>query len=240
MLKLNHLTGFGSGAGGDVAIVGTSYSFDGDSDNLTVPDHADWFFSGDFTIDFWMYVNSWTSNDALYGHNSGGSNPKHAMWLVTGNDIRWLVRTADLASDITSSSSFSTGGWHHVAAERNGNVFTLYLDGVDVGNVTDAGTYEDQTSSFFIGYDNQNGYLNGKIVEFRVSDTARYGSTGFTPATERLTSDANTLLLIRSNEALDSGTSGSGATFTDSGNTGHTVTEIGTAIRTLDNPKFAD
>jgi|ETN02SMinimDraft_2_1059926.scaffolds.fasta_scaffold14543_2 hypothetical protein len=209
------------------------YSFDGTGDYLTVPDHADWFFSGDFTIDFWMYVNSWTSNDALYGHNSGGSNPKHAMWLVTGNDIRWLVRTADLASDITSSSSFSTGGWHHVAAERNGNVFTLYLDGVDVGNATDAGTYEDQTSSFYIGYDNQNGDLNGKIAEFRISDTARYTS-GFTPATERHTSDANTLLLIHGDEYFTgnwaSGITGSGATFTDSGNTGHTVTEVGNAF----------
>ncbi len=41
--------------------------------------------------------------------------------------------------------------------------------------------------------------------------------------------DASTVLLIHCGETKP-GTSGSGATFTDSGNTGHTMTENGNAV----------
>ena len=68
--------------------------------------------------------------------------------------------------------------------------------------------------------------------EIRISNSVRYPSgTTFVPSTTQFTSDANTLLLIHGGEAIASGTTGSGATFVDSGNTGHTVTENGNAIR---------
>jgi len=88
---------------------------------------------------------------------------------------------------------------------------------------------------FAIGRTRGSADMEGYIDEIRISDVARYPSgTPFTPSSTQFTSDANTLLLIHGGEAK-SGTTGSGATFTDSRNKGHTVTEVGNAIESTGN-----
>ena len=86
-------------------------------------------------------------------------------------------------------------------------------------------------------HDGGAGHVNGNMDEIRVSNVARY-TTNFTPSTRQFNSDANTLLLIHCGEDIVTGTTGSGATFTDSGNTGHTVTENGNAIEDTTTYKF--
>ena len=121
---------------------------------------------------------------------------------------------------------------------NSSNRFDFWEDGVSVANTTDASTIADITGNMYIGYDEDSSqYFNGYIDEYRISDTARY-TTGFAPSTTQFSSDANTLLLIHGGEAIASGTTGSGATFVDSGNTGHTVTENGDAIRDISIYKF--
>ena len=62
-------------------------------------------------------------------------------------------------------------------------------------------------------------------------------TSNFTPAINAYGSDANTHLLIHCGETK-TGTTGSGATFTDSGATGHVLTENGNAIEDTTNYKF--
>jgi hypothetical protein len=106
------------------------------------------------------------------------------------------------------------------------------LDGVSEDTVDVTGfTVRDNAAAFAVGAWGEftSNRWNGEIAEVRISNTARWTS-GFTVPTTRHTSDSNTKLLIHGDEDF-AGVTGSGATFTDSGNTGHTVTENGNAVQ---------
>ena len=243
MLKLNHLTGFGSGV---AAAAGDSYVFDGTGDYLSVPDHADWDFpQGDFTIDFWMYTSDDVGEHKVYSQYADVDGPANNYNLTWENTGDWVWRIEDNSTQQVRVSStagtITLNEWFHFALVRNGDAYLMFLNGVDV---TSGGTPDDYDAvglagTVYIGQEgNSSNYHEGYLDEFRISNTARWTS-GFTPPTAQYTSDANTVLLIHCGEAIASGTTGSGATFVDSGNTGHTVTENGDAIRAAEFGKFS-
>ena len=208
MLKLNHLTGFGSGAGAAAGGDVTSCVFDGTGDYLQVPDHADWVFgaSSGFTIECWVYMPVVSGAIALYEQSNGSGTDAFAFYFESASRIR--VRHKVAGSDtvvLQPSHGMSANTWHHIALTRNAsNQFDIWVDGSSVGNDTDATSIPDFSSDVTIGTDGNTGYagadFKGYIDDFRISDTARY-TTSFTPSTTQFTSDANTVLLIHSGEA---------------------------------------
>jgi len=203
---------------------GVGYFFDGTGDYLSIPDHADFFFStADFTIDFWFYPQ--TIDESI-------------IWQQGYDQIKYGDATPTLkinlgGASVTSGTLLRPNIWYHVMVTRNSTTINVYLNGVNDGSVAD-GTQVNNSTIVAIGA-NTAGNLpfEGYIDEFRISTVERE-SSGFTPPTAQYTSDANTVLLIHGGETK-SGTTGSGATFTDSGNTGHTVTEVGNAIESTGN-----
>ena len=216
------------------------YSFDGTNDFLTVPAHSDFNYgTNDFTVEAWIKTTD-TGNLYLFYNGMATSTGSGLMGLAINNstanklNLRVYPTTSGIDESVTSTTSVNDGVWHHVAMVRDGNTMRLFVDGTEEGtpNVIN-GSLGDAVAAQQIGTLDSLGFdYTGLIDEFRVSDTARWTSD-FTPPTERYTSDSNTLLLIHGDESK-TGTTGSGATFTDSGNTGHTVSENGNAI--ADNP----
>ena len=210
------------------------YDFDGSGDYLTVPDSSNWRLgggTGDFTIDFWINFNVNTGNQRFLAQSVDGDN----QWRFgTGGSgasdgVQFFVADGAVTQHLLQYAwSFSTGVWYHVALVRESNVFDIYIDGTSVANTTDTSGIPDLAKELSIGEALATNYLNAKMGEIRISNTARW-SSNFTPETERYTSDSNTKLLIHGDETK-TGTTGSGATFTDSGGTGHTVTENGNAV----------
>jgi hypothetical protein len=217
---------------------GVGYFLDGTGDYLSIPDHADWNFGdGDLTIELWIYlfdVRPVASGVAFFDqHDDGGNrltfglNNNNTLAFYAQYSSSWIVNTSQ-------THGLRNNTWHHIAVVKDGNDWEFFQDGVSLGSATDAGTLPDLAANPTIGFWEAAGtYVKGYIDEYRISDVARY-TTGFTPSTTQFTSDANTLLLIHGGEAK-TGTTGSGATFTDSGNTGHTVTENGNAIESTGN-----
>ena len=236
-LMLTHLTGFGGGVSG---ATGTSYAFDGNGDMLDCGDSADWNMgTGLFTIDFWARFNS-SGTQQFFGQYVDGNNFWRSEVQPNANLITFSI------DDPTNPVGFAPAGlsattevWYHFAYIRgwasNADSWAITQDGVIIGSpTTDADGFQDLASSFFIGNFRSAGasqFFSGNMDEFRVSKGVARWTANFTPSTVAYTSDGNTQLLIHCNETLASGTTGSGATFTDSGNTGHTVTENGNAIR---------
>ncbi|MDP6586876.1 MAG: LamG domain-containing protein, partial [Anaerolineales bacterium] len=216
------------------------YFMDGTGDYLSVPDHANWQLgggTGEFTIECWVYMDNTLSQQFIFQNFEDGANRTHIRYAGTGTGWQFLAFSSDSVDVLLAqgSGTISSNTWTHIALTRDSsNRFDFWEDGVSVANTTDASTIADITGNMYIGYDEDNSqYFNGYIDEYRISDTCRY-TTGFTPSTTQFTSDANTKLLIHCGETK-SGTTGSGATFTDSGNTGHTVTENGNAIESTGN-----
>ena len=205
MLKLNHLTGFGSGAAAAVPGDVTSYAGDDVKSYLSIPDHADWVFgSGSFTIEFWVYLNDASAQQGFVNSFTNSTN----LWTfnqgVYGTGLVFVQYESNVQTILIEQGAVTlvTGVWTHIALVRNGNDYNIYIDGTSVASGTDATAVADFSGGLFIGsvegalYNNLDGYMD----EIRVSDTARY-TTGFTPSSTQFTSDANTVLLIHGGEA---------------------------------------
>ena len=251
MLKLNHLTGFGSGAGAAAGGDVTSYVFDGTGDYLSIPDHADWAFEGsDWAIEAFIKLPSipLSAANAIVANRSG-SGARWQFSLDVDAGLRLYINDNTNTLDISQGdmSGWEQGVWYHVIASCSGNDFEVFRDGVSLASTTDATiTFPDTSNLLTIGVYNQaspGSPFDGYIDEVRISVGTDRGFTGGSPTvpTSQYSSDSNTKLLIHGGEAIASGTTGSGATFVDSGNTGHTVTENGNAQRETEQEfKFAD
>lgn len=157
---------------------------DGSGDYLSVPDSDDWNFgTGDFTIDAWVRPNSQDSDDRIYN-----------QYVDTNNRIQFGIDTASLQLYVRSGGStlislapsytFTANTWYHVAVVRSGNIFTMYVNGSDIGNTTAAITMPDIAAQIDIGtyFDRVDG-LDGYIDEFRISKGIARWTANFTPPT---------------------------------------------------------
>ena len=204
-----------------------SYKFLGTADSLLLPSSEDWNFGeGDWTIDFRYYTTATATNEALFRWHSVNMEIRR---MSSGN---WYLSHQQGGNPIgTWSPSILT--WYHIACVMSSNTWTVYVDGValsmsDNTSVPSIGN----TESVHIGQrTNQAFDFIGNLDEFRVSKGVARWTTNFDPPTAEYTADGSTELLIHSGEAIATGTTGSAATFVESGDNGHTVTEVSNAIR---------
>lgn len=170
------------------------------SDYLTIPTTSGYEYygnTGDWTVEFFA--------------RAGGSGWQNWMTIFDGAESiligyyknaawGWTVDINNLGSYLTggnSGNSDISGAWHHIAATRYGNVFTLWYDGTAAATYTNSYTLGSINGDVVIGKPGSgwSGGLSGFVDELRVSNTARYTSS-FTPTTGAFTTDANTRLLM--------------------------------------------
>jgi len=191
---------------------GASVIFDGSGDRL---DLATGTISGNFTIEFFIRWNNLSSNFQYPISNRGGGGSGR-LWLENRNtdDLRisWdngdnALKTHDLTNVI------STNTWYHYTIMVKGDTLYFFIDGVSklTGNADWNGAILNNNSSgnMYLGGATFGQNWNGHIDEFRLSDTDRYSTSGFTTPSTAFINDANTIALFH----MD-GTDGS-TTFTD-------------------------
>jgi hypothetical protein len=197
----------------------SSILFDGTGDEITVPDSTDWYFGGlnAFTIDFW--INTTTGARGLMSQNTSDPATNWDMYVATNGQIYF---TSVNGPSLLGTTAIHDGAWHHVAIAWSGTNWNLYIDGTSDASATDSSWGADVAATLRIGKAYASGSNNfiGNLDEIRISDIARY-TANFTPSTTTYTSDANTLLLIHSDDASQ--------IFTDSSSNTHTVTAVGDA-----------
>jgi hypothetical protein len=125
----------------------------------------------------WGNANCFTLLDR---HNSAPTKFGVAMYALGGNGIL-----------LESTTTVVNGTWYHLALEREGSVFGLFVDGILEDTYVNVGALGgDSTNIFHAGFaavsgnadDESNGYLN----DIRITKgIARYGNN-FTPPTESL------------------------------------------------------
>ncbi len=189
----------------------SSMAFDGTGDYLTIPDHNDFKFDGDYTIECWFYTGSSSGGCFFSKHQAGVANMGLFINRTTAGAIRWQDDKNSIYTEV--GSSLNNSAWHHLALVRSGSASSnlkLYIDGT-LASTQSGSTAQTQTSDVAIGYyiNNNDNYLDGYIDEYRISNIARY-TGNFTPSTSAFTEDANTILLIHSD------TTNGSTTFTDS------------------------
>ncbi len=165
------------------------------------------FGSNNFTIDFWIKWKTSTSNNQnlIDYWGSSGEYSLQMLYVYASNIIDVYVSwngTANTNTNFSFTPVLDT--WYHIALVRNSTNLYSFVDGIlkDTYSVsTNSFKTLDGTSNHMIFGNNINDSNNfdGYYDEIRISDTARWTSA-FTPPTSAYTSDANTVLLIHSNE----------------------------------------
>jgi hypothetical protein len=140
------------------------------------------FGSAPFTIECWAYLASASGTNGLLTEYVGSDG--FFFGTIFGPLAFWYINASSALVQFTSSTTPTTGVWHHYAADRvAGGTLRIYIDGV-VAASTSAPTFANSTQAVIIGNDatasrNWPGYID----EMRVTKgEAMYGGP-FTPPT---------------------------------------------------------
>lgn len=149
------------------------------SSYLTYPQSADFDPSGDFTAE--CFLRPTTSGGTLMGNWNGGS----LGWLFVFTTTQLRLHLANTANTITETAplSLSLSTWYHMAFDKSGTTYRLYLDGAMVGKGVFATPLGSSALGLFIGRTAHTsaGFITGQIDEIRITNgVARYNSdSGF-------------------------------------------------------------
>ncbi len=221
-------------AGGDSpSSTARSVALDG-SDHLTVGSSSDYTMgTGDFTVECWARSSN-TSNKGFFqiSSNSGGladSNYEETI-AAAYNGSQWVCYGNGTSNTIHTSSSetFVTDRWYHIAYVRSSGTSKLYVNGVEKISFSDTHNYDG--TDIAIGSYYQTGQrINGNISNFRVVKGTAIYTTPFTPPDTPLTSTTNTKLLCCNNASVTGSTVASG-----------TIATSGDPTASTDSPTFND
>jgi hypothetical protein len=157
-----------------------SLAFDGSGDDLRVVNAGvtTGFGTGNFTVEFWVYANTWSSFNNLVDFRKATD-----YFMIHYN--AGAIRFYNNGSNRITGSSLSTSTWYHIAVCRSGTSTKMFVDGTQVGSTyTDSTNYPVETV-ITIGARNDDigNPFNGYIDDLRITKGyARY-TANFTPPT---------------------------------------------------------
>ena len=204
--------------------------FDGTGDYLQATDASAFDLSNfDWCFECWAYIQGTGTQTLLSLTDTGASAGSNAVlsiqYVGSTSKITWSTGSSSGISNqtITSTNTFSTNQFLHVAAVRDGATITLYVNGANEGtyNVS-TGTFNAGRDFLYIGNRRGNSgltdYLTGYLSNVRVVINAPVYTAPFTPSTTPLTAITNTsLLTCQSNRFVDN--SANAFAITVNGNT---------------------
>ena len=199
--------------------------FDGNGDYFSIAASSDFLYTGDFTIEFWIYPLEFVDYDFIVG--TGGSGQQDQMNMHANGTIGYFD-----GSVYTFSPALNLNAWNHCAVTRSGTTIRFYANGVSGTSGTKSGNLGSSSNALRIGERSDGNYdLNAYLSNLRiVNGTAVYTGTSHTVPTAPLTAVTNTkLLTCQSNRFVDNSTSGHSITVSGtpkiSTNTPFTVTK---------------
>ena len=161
-----------------------SMEFDGTGDWLLMPNTPDQQLgTGNFTIEFWVYLATGDTGSARGLVAKGTSTTGFLVSLDSSQKVVFTYTT----STITSSGAITLDAWNHIAVVREGtgsNQTKIYIGGTNDGTGT-VSTDFNQTSVMYVGANRTGGDpMKGYIDDLRITKgVARY-TAAFTPPTK--------------------------------------------------------
>jgi len=163
-----------------------SMYFDGTGDYLTVPSTPNLSFTGNFTVEAWLYLTSYPSSaNAMYVCDfRNGSTSNFGFGVIGSAGVaKPYAFVGSGPVDATGATSLSLNTWYHIAMVRSGSTVTYYLNGVS--DATFSTSFSQGATGMTIGarYTGATEYVAGYIDDLRITKgVARYTTT-FTPPT---------------------------------------------------------
>jgi hypothetical protein len=175
---------FGSGA----------LSFDGSTGYATMPSSPNLTFgSGNFTIEAWIYPITTTGTIISKIPNQNTSAGPFFLAISSGVLSFYSASTGggsgwEVTNLGSGTAALSANTWYHIAVTRSGNLFSMWVNGINTASTTANFTlFDSSTVPVVIGSDNAGlNKFNGYIDDLRITKgVARY-TGNFTPPTAAL------------------------------------------------------
>lgn len=249
-LSGNNLTGTLTNGPTYSSINGGVIVFDGTNDYITMPSTGNLlsFGTGDFSISFWIYISS-TSSQTIFtnynAYNSGYVNYLFIGYLNSNAGIYILDSSGNTTSPTAVGCSITQNIWTQVIFTRTGTTYSCYKNGVFINSQSDSDVnYSGTGRPILLGGGLADfGYMNGKIANLSVYNRALGSSEvaqifdatkgQFTPS---LVTDSMILYLDAANPRSYGG---SGTTWYDiSGNNNHATLVNGVTYSTTNGGIF--
>jgi len=162
---------------------GSSIYLDGTGDYVVEPINLNYGYgTGDFTIEFWLYLNA-TSTQTIVSNLSSASSTNPHLYINT------TIRYYTAGADRITGASLSTGVWYHIALCRASGSTRLFVDGTQSGSTySDTNDYGSSApfgvgTYWSLGSPVTTSTLSGYIDDLRITKgIARY-TANFTPPT---------------------------------------------------------
>lgn len=154
-----------------------SLLLDGTGDYVTSPSSDDWRWGSlDWTIEFWVRFNVATGTQTFVSRYENTTNQRAFHFrLVSGNTLafQWF-QSGTGTGGATASGSWtpSTATWYFVGAKRSGNDVSVWVDGSQIGTVTNNDFIVNSNQPLTIGAVNSSGhtqFLNGWLDDMRLT-----------------------------------------------------------------------
>ena len=173
-------------ANGDAAVSGDEAKFgagslllDGAGDCVEVESSSAFAFSA-FTLEAWIYANSWPQYCWLVDFRDGGA---FTMGFASG---KFYPYVGNVDSAQSSGSAMPTEEWVHVAFVYDGTSVKCYTNGTLAYTLNDAGASQSANGPKIGSNSSGSGeYFNGYIDDLRISSGVVYGGN-FTPPASQL------------------------------------------------------
>jgi hypothetical protein len=181
---------------------------DGNGVDVRVNDIAEVHLSGDFTIDFWAYLDVSVGGEeycTLLGknHYTAGKNGNFLIRAFKPNTVNSRIDFSSYDGQsswehIYGVSTFAIQTWYHIALVRSGTDVKMYKNGTLIGSTTSSRNFGNNDTPLVIGRDlgpaggnssEHNRDWNGYIDEFRLSNGTARWTSDFIPLTEPYSED---------------------------------------------------
>ncbi len=194
---------FGTSTAYSTSVIGGSGYFDGSGDYLTASaTNIANFGTGDFIVSAWFNSSTTTGNRKIFDNYNGNNDPNPTLLLNIGGagKVSWY---AGQTAVINSSSTFAANTWNYVVVSRVSSTTKMFLNGTEVGSVSDTRTYAAGYTTVGIGGEPSSSggspFL-GYITDLQVVKGS--GVTSSTVPTAPVSASGTTLALSFTNGAI--------------------------------------
>ena len=167
--------------------------FETTSDYLSVAASSDFEFTGDHTIEFFVYHNTLSNDSVPYSTGSSGSPDQ--IYIGSNGSMNYAYGQTGALSAPAGTAVIKK--WQHIAVSKSGTNLRMFVDGKIVASSTNhSSTIGSSSNGPRIGA-RRDGYhpTQGFISNLRVVKGSAVYTSEFTPPTAPLTNVTNTKLL---------------------------------------------
>jgi len=158
---------------------GSSLVLDGNSDYLTLPDSADWDIgassSSNWVVDGWFNFNSVGANQYLICQFEDGNNTWSLVYN-TGTSSQFVFVSGGVAKINMAGPVLYTDRWYHLAVCKLGELWGLYIDGIQVAYDTTSDTDTFSTILTIGRRPDGTRYFSGNADELRIQNSDYFSS----------------------------------------------------------------